>query len=150
MSFVLRAVVEYADLTQNGYTVGYWAWELPEFPDGWMRYCDYVDEIWAPSRFARDAIAAKAPVPVLAMPHAIEFPVPQATDPRAAFDLPRDRYVCLERQAEIVFRQTIMKGAGRRGDREFSRDHHRHAASRQSELRCHVRVLIDLEVSART
>ena len=35
------------------YNIGYWAWELPEFPDGWMRYCDYVDEIWAPSRFAR-------------------------------------------------------------------------------------------------
>ena len=77
------------------YNIGYWAWELPEFPDGWVRYCDYVDEVWAPSRFARDAIAAKAPVPVLAMPHAIEFNLPSVSDPRALFDLPRDRFLFL-------------------------------------------------------
>ncbi|MGH8017616.1 MAG: glycosyltransferase family 4 protein, partial [Opitutaceae bacterium] len=84
-----------AAFRRGKYNIGYWAWELPEFPDGWVRYCDYVDEIWAPSRFARDAIAAKAPVPVLAMPHAIEFPIPSAPDARAVFDLPRDRFLFL-------------------------------------------------------
>lgn len=77
------------------YNIGYWAWELPEFPDGWVRYCEYVDEIWAPSRFTRDAIAAKAPVPVLAMPHAIDFEVPNVERPRESFSLPEDRFLFL-------------------------------------------------------
>lgn len=58
------------------YNVGYWAWELPEFPDAWLPYCDYFDEIWAPSDFTRAAIALKSPVPVLTMPHAISFARP--------------------------------------------------------------------------
>ncbi len=84
-----------AAFRRGKYNIGYWAWELPEFPDGWVRHCECVDEIWAPSRFARDAIAAKVCVPVLAMPHAIEFPIPSDPDPRAALGLPRDRFLFL-------------------------------------------------------
>jgi len=76
------------------YTIGYWAWELPEFPDAWVDFADFCDEVWAPSRFAADAIAAKVPVPVLAMPHAIAFPRPEG-DARARFGLPRDRFLFL-------------------------------------------------------
>lgn len=69
------------------YNVGYWAWELPDFPDAWVPYSSYVDEVWAPSRFAAEAIARKVPVPVLAMPHAISFERPVG-DFRAKFGLP--------------------------------------------------------------
>jgi GT2 family glycosyltransferase len=54
------------------YTVGYWAWELPEFPDDWLESFRYVNEVWVPSRFVQDAVAAKSPVPVLRIPHAVE------------------------------------------------------------------------------
>ena len=47
------------------YNIGYWAWELPEFPDAWIHFADYCEEVWAPSRFAAEAIAQKVPVPVL-------------------------------------------------------------------------------------
>jgi len=57
--------------------IAYWAWELPEFPDSWVDRHRFFDEIWCPSEFTRAAIAAKLPKPVLAMPHAIDFPVPQ-------------------------------------------------------------------------
>ncbi len=79
------------------HTVGYWAWELPEFPDSWIRYFDYVNEIWCPSDFVRDAIAAKSPVPVITMPHAISFDRPTAptTELRAKFNLPADRFLFL-------------------------------------------------------
>ncbi|WP_415908525.1 glycosyltransferase family 4 protein [Oleiharenicola sp. Vm1] len=83
-----------ADLRRDRYTIGYWAWELPEFPDAWIQYADYCDEIWAPSRFAAEAIAAKVPVPVLAMPHAISFARPQG-DFRAKFNLPREQFLFL-------------------------------------------------------
>ena len=83
------------DFTRGKHTIGYWAWELPEFPDGWVRYFAHVDEVWAPSRFAREAIAAKSPVPVFAMPHAIDFPVPTTVGARAALGLPEDRFLFL-------------------------------------------------------
>lgn len=83
-----------AGFFRGKYTVGYWAWELPEFPDAWIEYADYCDEVWAPSHFVADAIAAKVPVPVLAMPHAISFARPQ-DDCRAKFGLPRDQFLFL-------------------------------------------------------
>ena len=76
------------------YNIGYWAWELPEFPDAWIHFADYFDEIWAPSRFAAEAIAQKLPLPVLVMPHAISFNRPVG-DCRAKFNLPREKYLFL-------------------------------------------------------
>jgi glycosyltransferase involved in cell wall biosynthesis len=76
------------------HNVGYWAWELPDFPDAWVPYSAYVDEIWAPSRFTAEAIARKVPVPVLPMPHAISFERPQG-DYRAKFGLPADKVLFL-------------------------------------------------------
>ena len=76
------------------YNIGYWAWELPEFPDAWVQAADYFDEIWTPSHFSAQAIAEKMPVPVLVMPHAISFDRPQG-DFRGKFGLPRDRYLFL-------------------------------------------------------
>ena len=76
------------------YNIGYWAWELPEFPDAWIDFSDYCQEVWAPSRFSAEAIAQKVPVPVLTMPHAISFARP-AGDYRAKFGLPADRFLFL-------------------------------------------------------
>lgn len=76
------------------YNIGYWAWELPEFPDAWVPSFAYFDEIWAPSDFAREAIAMKSPVPVITMPHAIAFPRPTG-DHRARFGLPADQFLFL-------------------------------------------------------
>ena len=76
------------------YNIAYWAWELPEFPDSWVDRHRFFDEIWCPSEFARAAIAAKLPKPVLAMPHAIEFAVPQG-DFRKKFGLPPRMFLFL-------------------------------------------------------
>jgi glycosyltransferase involved in cell wall biosynthesis len=76
------------------YTIGYWAWELPEFPDAWIHFADYCQEVWAPSRFAAEAIAEKIPVPVLAMPHAISFPRPEGNF-RRKFGLPEGKFLFL-------------------------------------------------------
>jgi glycosyltransferase involved in cell wall biosynthesis len=76
------------------YTIGYWAWELPEFPDSWVECADYCQEVWAPSHFTADAIAEKVPVPVLVMPHAMAFARPTG-DFHGKFGLPRDRFLFL-------------------------------------------------------
>jgi len=76
------------------YNIAYWAWELPEFPDAWLPHFAFFDEVWCPSEFVRTAIAAKSPVPVVTMPHAIQV-APPAGDGRARFGLPADRYLFL-------------------------------------------------------
>ncbi|HVT71790.1 MAG TPA: glycosyltransferase family 4 protein [Lacunisphaera sp.] len=81
-------------LRRGKYNIGYWAWELPDFPDAWIGCAEYCDEVWAPSRFTAEAIAQKVPVPVLAMPHAIGFDRP-AGDFRPKFGLPADRFLFL-------------------------------------------------------
>jgi len=76
------------------YNIGYWAWELPEFPDAWIHHAQYFDEIWTPSRFSAEAITAKLPVPVLTMPHAISFARPVG-DFRRKYGLPAGKFLFL-------------------------------------------------------
>lgn len=52
--------------------IGAWAWELPVAPPHWRSQTDYVSEIWAPSRFVRDAFADAYPVPVRSVPHFVQ------------------------------------------------------------------------------
>lgn len=85
------------DFRAQKYNVGYWAWELPEFPDAWLPYFDFFNEIWCPSDFVRNAIADKSPLAVVTMPHAVEFARPNAplARLRASFGLPQDKYLFL-------------------------------------------------------
>src|ERR1044071_5210539 len=50
---------------EGRYTIGYWVWELPEFPDRWLPALGKVNEVWVPSEFVREALARKANVPVI-------------------------------------------------------------------------------------
>jgi len=79
---------------EGRYNIAYWAWELPEFPDGWVRYFEHFDEIWTPSRFTTEAVGRKSPLPVLTMPHAIDFTLP-APGARTRMNLPEDRFLFL-------------------------------------------------------
>lgn len=54
------------------YTIGYWVWELPEFPDQWLQAFECIDEVWVPSQFVQQAISQKSKVPVVCIPHTIE------------------------------------------------------------------------------
>jgi glycosyltransferase involved in cell wall biosynthesis len=79
------------------YNIGYFAWELPEFPDAWMSSFDTFDEIWCPSDFTSAAIREKSPRPVLTMPHAIAFERPAGSTAalRARLGLPADPFLFL-------------------------------------------------------
>jgi len=54
------------------YNIGYWAWELAEFPEEWATSLGCVDEIWTPSQFVRASVATRSPVPVRVVPHSLE------------------------------------------------------------------------------
>lgn len=43
------------------YCIGAWFWELSRAPRSWRVGFDYVDEVWACSRFVAEAIAVRAP-----------------------------------------------------------------------------------------
>jgi glycosyltransferase involved in cell wall biosynthesis len=75
------------DLFDGRYNIGFWHWELPEFPEEWTGSFKLVDEVWVPSRFVQDSIARKSPVPVVRIPHAIEINCPPDID-RRYFNLP--------------------------------------------------------------
>jgi glycosyltransferase involved in cell wall biosynthesis len=85
---------ENALLFDGRYNIGYWAWELSEFPDRFLPAFDLLDEVWVPSRFVLDAVSAKSPIPVLRMPHAIEAPRP-ASASRERFGLPARGFLFL-------------------------------------------------------
>ena len=54
--------------------IGYWAWELEQFPLGWERFFAGYQEIWCPSSFTAQALAQRSPVPVIALPHLPDWP----------------------------------------------------------------------------
>lgn len=79
-------------LFDKRYNIGYWHWELPDFPD---EFCDgfhFVNEVWVPSNFVAESIAKKSPVPVIRIPHGVEV-LPPGDVNRATFGLPEDRFL---------------------------------------------------------
>ncbi len=74
--------------------VGAWVWETPSPPASWRAASRRLSEIWAPSRFAADAIASVADAPVAVVPHAVIAPPDIASD-RAGFGLAPGDLVCL-------------------------------------------------------
>lgn len=79
---------------KDRYNIGFWHWELPDFPDEWKESFNLVDEIWAPSTFVVDSIAMKSPVPVVKIPHSIEVNIADIRD-RGYFGLPEQTFLFL-------------------------------------------------------
>jgi glycosyltransferase involved in cell wall biosynthesis len=78
---------------EHSYRIGIWAWETPEFPEEWRDRFGMLDEIWVGSEFMARSISAKAPIPVLVMPHVIHTPV--AHPDRQLFGLDPDEFIFL-------------------------------------------------------
>lgn len=74
--------------------IGAWVWETPIAPTSWRAPGRRFSEIWAPSRFAAEAIAPVAEAPVRVAPHAVSVPA-SATAARHRFGLDREHFVCL-------------------------------------------------------
>ncbi len=79
---------------EGAYNIGYWAWELEEFPDRWVPSYSHLDEIWTLSSFCQDAIARKSGIPVLRMPPAVSVKLERAYT-RSYFGLPENKFLLL-------------------------------------------------------
>ena len=79
---------------QSRYRIGYWHWEQPQIPATALGAFAHVDEVWVPSTFVYDAVAPYSPVPVIKIPHALEF-APSPGLRRSQFNLPDDKLLVL-------------------------------------------------------
>ncbi len=53
----------------EAYRIAYWAWELPDPPDGWANCDRNVAEIWTPSTFSQRSLAGIMHRPISVVPH---------------------------------------------------------------------------------
>ena len=74
--------------------IGYWAWELPQLPPIWRSGFRFVHEIWVPSSFTRDAVAAATDLPVHVVPHPVTA-TPGTPDMRRKLGLTQDALIVL-------------------------------------------------------
>lgn len=76
------------------YNIGYWMWELSDFPSEWRDRFQYFDEIWVASTFAAESVGRASPIPVLRIPLPI---VGDQADVfgRDHFGLPNDAFIFL-------------------------------------------------------
>lgn len=76
------------------YQIAHYAWELPEYPEEWAKISEMFDEIWTPSTFCTDAIAAAVNRPVYTMPYVIT-PEIDTERSREYFGLPDNKFLFL-------------------------------------------------------
>lgn len=62
------------DFFRNRYTIGFWWWEVTNFPTEWMRVFDLVDEVWVASEHVAEALLPIAPVPITKVPMPVTAP----------------------------------------------------------------------------
>lgn len=77
------------------YNIGFWYWELPEFPDYMAKSFRYVDEVWTASRFTVECFEKySGGKPVRCIPCSIRAEADDST--RADFGIPEDKFVFLQ------------------------------------------------------
>jgi len=97
---LVHALIELDKAELKRRRIGYWVWELERAPESWRNAAKYVHEIWAPSRFAADAIRAVVPNKVTVAPHPAALSPPpvdpaQRAPTRARFGLGDEGFLAL-------------------------------------------------------
>lgn len=63
------------EVLRSATIVGYWTWELERLPVRWRNSVRWCDEIWVPSQFVANALAASQTIPTARLrvvPHAVD------------------------------------------------------------------------------
>ncbi|HMD45964.1 MAG TPA: glycosyltransferase [Acidimicrobiales bacterium] len=83
-----------AELWVGRYTIGIWFWELETLPTRHLGALDYVNELWASSRFITDCLGRATDKPVVTVPLPVRHRTGRPTIARAETGLP-DRFTFL-------------------------------------------------------
>ncbi|HBK96359.1 MAG TPA: glycosyl transferase family 2, partial [Microcoleaceae bacterium UBA10368] len=78
---------------ENRYNIGFWAWEIPEFPQKWQPVFDNFHEIWTYSNYCAEAISLVSPIPVIKIMPSIDLP--QSYLSRQTLGLPENKFIFL-------------------------------------------------------
>ena len=79
---------------KHKYRIGYWAYELPSAPESWIQVSQFFHELWVPSEFVKQSLAA-AHCPVRVMPHPVLSTLPAVEPDRVGLGLPLNRFLVL-------------------------------------------------------
>ena len=79
---------------KSHYNIGFWLWELEAFPDRWLHYLRFVDEIWTPSEFISNNLRKVTNKPVFTIPYPVLAPIDHECN-RAFFHLPKEQFLFL-------------------------------------------------------
>jgi glycosyltransferase involved in cell wall biosynthesis len=66
------------DFFDKHYNIGFWLWEVEDFPQEWMPAFNLIDELWVPSDFGREIFEKITDKPVYTVP----YPVADVLDER--------------------------------------------------------------------
>jgi glycosyltransferase involved in cell wall biosynthesis len=75
--------------------IGYFLWELPDFPDQYTSALKLVDHIWCPTKFVQSAFFAKSQQLILSLPLPVIQTQAAKSGARKELDIPQDAFVCL-------------------------------------------------------
>jgi len=75
--------------------IGYFLWELPDFPDEYISALKLVDHIWCPTKFVQDAFFAKSKQLILSLPLPVIQAAPSGFDFRQHLGIPPTAFVAL-------------------------------------------------------
>ncbi len=79
---------------QARYNIAFWAWELETLPQHWLGSLEFLDEIWVPSEFVKDAVAKETQLPVTVIGHNVALS-PDSEIGRDNFGIPQSAFVFL-------------------------------------------------------
>lgn len=82
------------DILDYHYNIGFWSWELEDFPMEWKGCIDVLDEIWTPSEFTSNSIRKITDKPIRTLPHCV-MPIVDKKCDRNYFGLPEDLFLFL-------------------------------------------------------
>lgn len=88
----LRLYLEKGQSLFSGrYNIGYWPWELENWPKNWLHCLSLVDEVWASSSHIKQALDRVCHLPVRLMPMAVvlDRPVIRKSNLRSKYNLPQ-------------------------------------------------------------
>jgi glycosyltransferase involved in cell wall biosynthesis len=76
-------------LASRRHRIGQWFWEVDPLPTDWGQSLHLLDEIWAPTMYLRDLVAARAPkgFPVIHMPLPVPVDDDRPADPRPSLGI---------------------------------------------------------------
>lgn len=79
---------------RNRYNIGFWLWELEEFPEEYLLSLKFVDEIWTPSEFTSNCFRKITDKPVYTIPYYVTAEADPRFD-RNYFGLPENKFLYL-------------------------------------------------------